>query len=51
MSVGVNDNIIEKFLPNFLFIEIGSEVQSVEGRLGGKETIMRCDICGWDGDV
>ena len=41
---------IESFVSGLLFIGIDSEIQKKELWVEGKET-MRCDKCGWDGDV
>jgi hypothetical protein len=51
----VKDSSFESFLGNLLFIGIDSEVQRegvwVEGKEKGLSDIVRCDKCGWDGDV
>jgi len=41
---------IESFVSGLLFIGIDSEIQREGVWVEGKET-MRCDTCGWDGDV
>ena len=51
VSVSVKDVRIESFLSNLLFGGIDSELQTEGFWVEGKETIMRCDKCGWDGDV
>jgi len=50
VSVCVKGIGIESFVSGLLFIGIDSEIQKKELWVEGKET-MRCDKCGWDGDV
>jgi hypothetical protein len=47
----VKDISFESFLSNLFFIGIDSEIQREGSCVEGKETIMRCDTCGWNGDV
>jgi hypothetical protein len=47
----VKDISIESFVSKLLFIEIDSEIQSEGVWVEGKQTVMRCDTLGWDGDV
>ena len=51
MSVIVKGISIWSFLSKLLFIGIESELQREGVWVEGKETKMRCDTCGWDGDV
>ena len=51
MSVSVKDISIKSFVSNLLFIGIETEMKGDGVWVEEKETIMRCDKCGWDGDV
>jgi hypothetical protein len=46
----VKDIRLESFLSDLLFIVIENEIQRAGFWAEGKG-IMRCDTCGWDGEI
>ena len=51
MSVSVKDISIESFISNLFFIRIEIEMNGDGVCVEEKETIMRSNKCGWDGNV